>query len=242
MSTWKLSETEKENAIHNIVRNGVVSPADKIKEFLNAGKRCRLHVLFFGVGDCLFLGILITVCLWLLLLQFHIQTILCSVFACSPFAYIALFFLTTWKEHMVQLYEMKMSCHYTIRQVTAWRMIYFGFGNMLINTAVLALFVHMQNSFVPFWKTLGLSFASLFLYGIMMLFFQIKGRLYLSVAIPPVIWTVLNLLVILNYGVQVEKVLLNLANGLVLVFLFVTCMAYLVMLYSFSTTKCMGAL
>lgn len=237
MNTWKLSDIEKEKAIQDIVQHGVVSPADRIKELLNVSKACPFRVLFFGVGDCLFLGVLITVCVGLFLLQFNMQTILCSVFALSPFAYIISFFLTTWKEYIVQLYEVKMSCHYTIRQVTALRMIYFSLGNMLINTAILALFVQTQTTFIPFWKTLGLSFSSLFLYGVIMMLFQIKGNLYLSVAIPPVIWGLLNLLVIMCYGEQMEKTLYNLTGGLVLVFVFATCILYLFMLYSFSTTK-----
>lgn len=237
MYTWKLSETEKETAIRNIVRNGVVSPADRRKEFLEIWKLCRFHILFFGVGDCLFLGILVTVCLWLFLMQLQTRTILCSVFAFSPFAYIAIFLFTSWKERILQLYEIKMSCHYTIRQVTALRMIYFSFGNMCINTVLLTLFVQTQNRLLPFWKTLGLSFTSLFLYGILMLFFQIKGKESLSVAVPPILWGLLNLLVVFNYGIQVENILLNLADGLVLLFLGLTCLVYVFLLYSFSITK-----
>lgn len=237
MNTWKLSETEKEKAIQNIVRQGVVSPADKIKEVLNASRACSFRILFFGVEDCLFLGILITICLWLFLLQFHTKTILCSVFALSPFAYISCFVLTTWKEHLVQLYEVKMSCHFTIRQVIALRMIYLSFGNMLINTIALSLFVQTQTIVIPFWKTLGLSFTSLFLYGVLMLFFQVNGRMVLSVAIPSIVWGLCNLFITICYGERMEKLLLNLTD--VLVFIIVSCsfIAYLFMFYYFFTTR-----
>lgn len=237
MNTWKLSEIEKEKAIENIVKHGVVTPADRIRELREVSRACPFRVLFFGASDCLFLGVLITVCLWLFLLSFDTKIILCSVFALSPFAYISSYFLTAWKEHIVQLYEVKMSCHYTIRQVTALRMMYFSLGNMLINTVCLYLFIQTQTILIPFWKTLGLSFSSLFLYGAIMLFFQIKGKLYLSIAIPPFVWGLLNLAVIMLYGEQLEKLFLNLAGGLVLIILLVTCVVYLFMLYSFSTTK-----
>lgn len=234
MNTWKLSEIEKESAIQNIVRRGTVSPADRIKALLDAGKTCPFGVLFFGVGDCLFLGVLITVCLWLFFLQWNTQMILCSVFALSPFAYISSFLLTTWKEHIVQLYEVKMSCHYTIRQITALRMIYFSLGNMFLNTAALLLFVPARAAFIPFWKTLGLSFSSLFLYGVILLLFQIRGSLRLSAAMPPLAWILLNCSVAMYYGERMEKMLLNLAGGLVFILVAATCMAYLLMLYSFS--------
>ena len=237
MNTWKLSETEKEKAIQNIVQHGVVSPADKIKEILDVSRSCSFRILFFGVEDCLFLGILITICLWFFLLQFHTKTILCSVFALSPFAYISCFVLTTWKEHLVQLYEVKMSCHFTIRQVIALRMIYLSLGNMLINTIALSFFVQTQNTVIPFWKTLGLSFTSLFLYGIFLLFFQIKGRMYLSVAVPSVIWGVCNLFITIYYGNRLEKMLLSLTDTVVFIIVSCSLIAYVFMLYYFFTTK-----
>lgn len=237
MNTWKLSEIEKEKAIQNIVQQGVVSPADKIREVLNASRSCSFRILFFGVEDCLFLGILVTICLWLFLLQFNTKTILCSVFALSPFAYISCFILTTWKEHLVQLYEVKMSCHFTIRQVIALRMIYLSFGNMLINTIALSLFVQTQTTVIPFWKTLGLSFTSLFLYGVLMLSFQIKGRMYLSIAIPSIIWGLCNLFITFYYGNRVERLLLNLTGTLVLIIVSCSFIAYLFMLYYFFTTR-----
>lgn len=240
MNTWKLSEIEKEKAIQRIVRQGIVSPADRIREIVTASKACSFRTLFFGVGDCLFLGMLITLCLWSFLLRFTIKTILCSVFALSPFAYISCFLLTTWKEHLVQLYEVKMSCHFTIRQVIALRMIYLSFGNMLINTAALSLFAQTQAAVLPFWKTLGLSFAALFLYGVFMLFFQIKGRMVLSAAIPAVVWGLFSFFITVCYGNRVETLLLNLTGTLV--FLVASCSfaAYLFMLYRFFTTRHQG--
>lgn len=237
MNTWKLSETEKEKAIQNIVRQGVVSPVDKIKEAVNVSRACSFRILFFGVQDCLFLGVLITVCLWLFLLQFNIKTILCSVFALSPFAYISCFALATWKEHLVQLYEIKMSCHFTIRQVIALRMIYLSFGNMLINIIVLSLMVKTQTAVIPFWKTLGLSFTSLFLYGILMLLFQVKGQIYLSVSIPAIIWVLCNLFITIYCGKQAERLLLNLTDTLILIIVSCSFIAYLFMLYYFFTAR-----
>lgn len=238
MNTWKLSENEKEKAIRNIVQQGTVSPMDKIREIFRVSRVCSFRILFFGVEDCLFLGILLTVCLWLFFVQFNTKTIVCSVFAISPFAYLSCFVFTTWKEHLVQLYEVKMSCYFTIRQVIALRMIYLSFGNMVINTIALLLLAQTQTAVIPFWKTLGLSFTSLFLYGVLMLFFQIKGRIYLSAAIPSVIWGVCNLLLTICYGKQVERLLLNLTGTLVLLIVSCSFVAYLLMIYYFFATKC----
>lgn len=237
MNTWKLSEIEKEKAVQNIVRQGVVSPIDNIREVWNVSKVCSLRILFFGVEDCVFLGGLITICLWLFCLQLNMKTILCSVFSLSPFAYISCFAFTMWKEHLIQLYEVKMSCHFTIRQIIALRMLYLSLGNMLMNTLVLSLFVRTQTTVITFWKTLGLSFASLFLYGLFMLFFQLKGRRYLSVALPSILWIVCNLCLTIWYGERIEKLFLNLADLLVVMIVGCLFVAYLCMLYCFFTRR-----
>lgn len=236
MNTWKLSENEKEKAIQNIVRQGVISPMDKIKELCHAGKVCSFRILFFGVEDCIFLGMLLTVCLWLFWVEFNTRNILCTVFALSPFAYVSCYVLTTWKEHLVQLYEIKMSCRYTLRQVIALRMIYLSFANMLLNTIVLTFVVQTQ-TILPFWKTLGLSFSSLFLYGVLMLFFQIKGHIGLSVAIPSVVWGLGNWILSVSYGNRVEKLLLNLTDTLVWMIVSGLLIAYLIFFYRFFTTS-----
>lgn len=116
-------------------------------------------------------------------------------------------------------------------------MIYLSFVNMLINTIALSLFVQTQTTIIPFWKTLGLSFTSLFLYGAFMLFFQVKGRVVLSVTIPSIVWGLCNLFITVCYGERMEKLLLNLTG--ILVFFIVSCsfIAYLFMFYYFFTTR-----
>lgn len=236
MNTWKLSEVEKEKSIQAIVHEGVISPAAKIREMGHVSRACSLRTLFFGVEDCLFLGILLTLCLWLFLLPFHPKTILCTVFGLSPFAYIVCFILTTWKEHLVQLFEIKMCCFYTLRQVIALRMIYLSLGNMFINIITLSFLPHTQSTVIPFWKTLGLSFTALFLYGILMLFFQVKGRTCLSIALPAIIWGLCNLFINFYCGNQVEKLLWHLTDTFIFIVVSCSFIAYLFMLYYFFTT------
>ncbi len=239
----KLSETQREAAIQDIVRQGVISPADRIMKLLNVALKCPFRILFFGVGDCLFLGVLITACLWLFLMQLDTKVILCCVFALSPFVYIISFLLTSWKEYALQLYEIRSSCRYTMRQVAALRMICFSFINMMINAAALMLLVKMQTSFIPFWKALGLSFASLFIYGFMMLFFHIKGKSFLSALIPPMLWCVFSLAAVMFCGSRIETLLTGMAGGAVAALLIAACAAYLLIFYfftfsSFSATEC----
>lgn len=240
MSIQKLSEIEKDSAVRQIVQNGVVSPMDKIRKIIHIWQMCTFRTLFFGVGDCLFFGLLIAASLWLILLRADSKVIVCLIFSVSPFAYIASYLLTTWKEHLLQLYEIKMACRYTIRQVSAFRMLYFSGANLLLNVFMISVLVRFQFSGVAFWKTLGLSFSAVFLYGLLMLAFQIKGKPYLTMLIPPVLWATVNTFVVAFYGEKLEGILLGLANGLVVIIMIALIVTYLITLYGFIISQTKG--
>ena len=235
----KLSEAELDFAISEIVKKGVIKPSDKFNKMLELRRACTLNTLFFGVSDCFLLGILMAACLWLLLIQAGSQVIICTVFAVSPFAYIAAYFLTSWKEYRLQLYDIKMTCRYTIRQISALRMICFSGTNVCLNVLMLALLMRFQFTVITFWKILGLSFASIFLYGIIMLVFQIKSRPYFTTILPPVLWGIISALVIAFYGEKIERMLLNLAGSLLFIIMVSLFVGYFIATYVFfiSNTK-----
>lgn len=237
MSIQKLSEAEKDFAINEIVKKGVVKPGDKFRKIFEVRRACTFHTLFFGVGDCFLLGFLVAACIWLLLIQAGSQVIICMVFAVSPFAYIASYLLTSWKEHRLQLYDIKMTCRYTVRQVSAFRMICFSGTNIFLNVLMLSLLMRFQLPAIAFWKVLGLSFVSIFLYGIIMLIFQIKGMPYLTTVLPPVLWGIINAFVIAFYGERLEIMLLNLAGSLVFTITVIAFAGYLIALFVFFISK-----
>ncbi len=237
MNIQKLSEAEKDSAISEIVEKGVIKPGDRFRKMLEVRRVCTFRTLFFGVGDCFLLGILIAACIWLLLIQAGSQVIICMVFAVSPFAYIASYLLTSWKEHRLQLYDIKMTCRYTVRQVSAFRMIFFSGTNMFLNVLMLSLLMWFQLPDIAFWKVTGLSFASIFLYGMIMLVFQIKGMPYLTMVLPPVLWGVINTFVIAFYGEGLEAVLLDLAGSLVFIITVIVFVGYLIALFVFFISK-----
>lgn len=226
----KLSGNEKDITINEIVKNGIIKPSDKLRKMLDVKHICTFRTIFFGVGDCLFLGLLAAVCLWFFLIQADSQVMVCLIFAFSPFAYMVSYLLTAWKEHLLQLYEVKMTCKYTIRQISAFRMIYFSGFNIFLNVLLLSALIKFWFSAVIFWKILGLSFSAVFLYGIIMLVFQIKGKPYLTIIVPPVLWGIVNAWMIAFYGEKLENALLNLAGSLVAAIMAAVFMIYLFML------------
>ena len=237
MNIQRLSETEKDLAIQKIVKKGIITSGDRFRKIMDIKRVCTFRTLFFGVGDCLFIGLLIAVCLWMLLMQADPQVIIGIIFTISPFAYITLYALTTWKEHVIQLYEVKMTCRYTFRQISAIRMMYFSGINMILNVLMLSWLLTFKLSFVLFWKAMGLSFAAVFLYGVIMLIFRIKGKPYLTAAFPPALWVTVNALVIAFYGEQMEQMLLDLAGVLVFIIAVVMCVIYFAVLFHFFVSR-----
>ena len=237
MNIQRLSENEKDIAIQKIINKGIITPGDRFRKIMDIKRVCTFRTMFFGVGDCLFIGLLIAVCLWMLLIQADSQVIICIIFAISPFAYISSYVLTTWKEHVIQLYGVKMTCRYTIRQISAFRMMYFSGINMILNVLMLIWLLTFKLSAVWFWKAMGLSFAAVFLYGSIMLIFQIRGKTYLTAALPPALWVTVNALVIAFYGEQTEQMLLDLAGILVLIIAVTMCIVYFASLFHFFISR-----
>lgn len=237
MNIQRLSETERDLAIQKIIKKGIITPGDRLRKIMDIKRVCTFRTLFFGMGDCLFIGLLIAVCLWMLLMQADPQVIICIIFTISPFAYISLYALTTWKEHVIQLYEVKMTCRYTFRQFSAFRMMYFSGINMVLNVLMLSWLLTFKITVVLFWKAMGLSFAAVFLYGAIMLIFQIKGKPYLTAAFSPAFWITINALVITFYGEQMEQMLLDLAGVLVLIIAVVMCLIYFAALLHFFESR-----
>lgn len=233
----KLSTTEKELAIKKIVQQGVVTPWDRIRNVLNMNNVCSLKFLFWGIGDCLFFSVLIAACLWMFLIQLDSKVIVCMIFSVSPFAYIFLYALTSWKEHILYLYEMRMTCKYTIKQITVIRMIYFSAINMILNVLILGCFSQSFNAPIGLLKVIGLSFTSVFLYGSIMLFVQLRKNTFWATTFTPVFWIVFNTMIIFFYGERIEQFLLNLTNSIVISFTVISLGIYLFVLFRYALSK-----
>ena len=136
------------------------------------------------MGDCIFLGLLIAFTGWVILLQADEKFICCVLFGISPFAYMAAYLLASWKEYQQQMYEMKMVCLYSLYQVTALRMLYFSILNLILNSAILAIIKEFHFMKIDFWRMLGISFSSIFIYLILILTFKFKGKRRLSYVMP----------------------------------------------------------
>ena len=231
MNTEMLSEDKKDLAIQEIIEKGLISPHDRFKKLKAAFRFCIPKYLFFDMGDCVFIGLLAAFTGWVVLWRVNENFLCCSLLFASPFAYMAVYLFTTWKEYQQQMYEMKMVCFFDLYQVTALRMLYFSSLNLVMNFIILFSERSFFHSEQLFWRLLGVSFSAIFLYGILLILFQSKVQGRKSFILPPFLWIMINSIAVLFLKERMEKFIMKLSVSIVCTVTAVLLLLYLAALY-----------
>lgn len=183
------NEEERRRAVRAIVDEGLPPQ----------GKRWEipLSVLFFGVGDCLFLAVLITgICFVpLAAAVFQRSPLAPLLFLLSPLLYASLQFLTMWKEFSTCTLEWKQTCRIPFRALTALRMLVFGGVSVMVCVPADVLLWELSRHRAALPWMLGVSFSSLFLYAALSLFCQRFRRREMMLA-APALWLALGILLL----------------------------------------------
>lgn len=179
------TQEEKDRAIGAILDQGLTRP-------MGLARRARtlpVGALFFGVGDAVFLAVLLTLlCLVPAALAAAQQSPLAPVlFLFSPFLYGALQSLTLWKEAQCGTLEWKQTCRVSFRVVAALRMLCFGGASVLVSVGACVLLWTLSGRTVSLLWLLGLSCSSLFLYAALSLALESLGR-WRGILTPPLLW------------------------------------------------------
>ena len=231
MNTKMLSEDKKNLAIQEIIEKGLISPHERFKKLKAAFRFCIPKYLFFDMGDCIFIGLLAAFTGWVVLWRINENFLCCSLLFASPFAYMAVCLFTTWKEYQQQMYEIKMVCFFDLYQVTVLRMLYFSSLNLVLNFMILLSERSLFHSELLFWRLLGVSFSAIFLYGLLLLLFQCRGRGRKSFILPPFFWMTTNSIAFLFWNERIEKFIMELSVTVVYTVTVVLLLLYLAALY-----------
>ena len=173
---------EREASIRLILDNGLPEREGLLRAF----RHVPLGALFAGMGDCLFLSLLISL-LCLLpasALASERAPLAPLLFLLSPAFYALLHLLTSWKERMSGTLEWKRTCRVNFRAVNALRMLCFGGVALLLCVPQCLLLWRVVGKSVSLLWMMGVSFSSLFLYGLLTL-----SALNWAVWLPPLLWT-----------------------------------------------------
>lgn len=179
MSIKMLNEEEKKHSIHFIVDNGIPQKKHLQVRIPQLIRAVGLRNLFWGTWDCLFLALLggITLGVLLAVPAVMYQPLLpLALLLVSPAVYGLLHYLTMWKEKQIGLYEIKMTCHYTLKELTALRMAFFGGTSALVDAVFVLCIGRQADLTLSFFQMLGISLSALFLYGTATLFLLAHAR------------------------------------------------------------------
>lgn len=188
-----LSDNEKHESIKFIVQNGMPEKQRLRSALPEAFRTVGLRGMFFGVGDCVFLAVLVSALLWFCILSVAKMNgvFLYVLFTISPLMYAALHFLTVWKEMMTGTYELMMTFRCSLRQVTVLRMLVFGGLSVVLTVLTGAIVDVISSGGIPLLRSMSISFSALFLFASIQLVVDWKLSIQTSRIIVPAIWVVL---------------------------------------------------
>lgn len=185
---------QRDRAVAAILAQGLPPREPLGKRILRTARTLPPSVLFFGVGDCLFLAVLLAlVCLtpaaWAVAQREALPSLL---FLFSPALYALLQGLTQWKEGMSHTMEWKQACRISLPTLTAWRMLVFGGVAVVLCVPGNLLLWQLRGGQDSLLWMLAVSCSSLFLYAALSLFCQGRGGKR-GVLLPPLVWVAVGL-------------------------------------------------
>lgn len=140
-----------------------------------------LRVIFRGQAEVLFLALAAICCTVYYLLGLRhslLETgsIFCVLFTASPALYLLLCLLGLWKERLSSVFDMKMTCKYTVCHLTVFRMLTFSCVSIVWNLAAAAACT-AAGLCTDFWRMFMVSSSGLFLFSALLLYSLLPGGL-----------------------------------------------------------------
>lgn len=192
------SEEEKNGAVMKILDTAMPQRNGIWRELYRTANTVGLRTLFFGVGDCFFLAVLVLcVCL------FPAATVLVNavriapcLFLLSPAFYALAHLLTMWKEYQTRTLEWKQTWRVSFRTIMTLRMLVLGAVSVVGSILICAVLWSLSRQMVSFVWMLSVAFSALFLYGGSSLLCQ---RLWgmRAVLLVPSVWILVSLVPVL---------------------------------------------
>ncbi|MCL2109085.1 MAG: hypothetical protein FWH20_07045 [Oscillospiraceae bacterium] len=155
-----MNESKKNASIDYILAQGLVAPQttrSRIAEmFRNLGLRC----IFWDTGYSLLFAALTFALVMALFVVVPYDYRFSAAVAVAPLFFLLINLFTETSERACGLYEIKQTCRYTIRQITALRVLYYSVVGAVF-TAIIAV-IKMETAY-EFFSILTLCLAALFI-------------------------------------------------------------------------------
>jgi len=201
-----ITPDEKDRAIESILAQGLTRPVSTWVFLLNMYHSLGLRVIFWESGPAVLASVVIAAAYIMLglmplaLIEDRIAitlNIYSSLFLFAPALFIGLTLSTEAMERFGGIYELRMTCKYTIRQIMAFRLLCFSLIGTVFTVVGSALICRITETGY-FLQLLSLALCSLFLCSLLIIcaMRRWRGGWYIGAAV----WTVGGMLPIMIFG------------------------------------------
>ena len=230
------SSRMRERSIKTIVRKGMGRRPGLIWTLVAMVRSLGLRNLLFGLWDCVFIGLILTVAVWATVFGSFMKTawpsrvdrifgLVVPIFVCSPALFLVVHLLVVLKERNLNTLNLIRTCRWSFRQIAAVRMLLFGMVSMMISSLATVLLARTTNPGLSTMTLLGISFSSLFLFSLAQIWVEEHMHGELSICLVLGLWIVLGMMLYLTRFATAPILVsippaLSLATGLVLLTIF----------------------
>lgn len=199
MNIIELSQDEKERAIEDILSKGLSKPKSLWGYLCEIYCALGFRYIFLDTGLAIIMTVVATIGFIRLYPMSLEQYPYATLFALAPvfFLFVVLFAETI--ERVSGLYELKMTCKYTVQQITAFRVLCFSLMGAMFCTLTSLHFSRLPITY-DFFRVFSLSLCALFLCAFLTIFIMRRFTRDWIYFIAMLLWTAIGFLPVRIFG------------------------------------------
>ena len=226
--------TQKDISIDYILDKGLQKKRSLWSMLTEIYRTLGFRLVFWDTAQAFVLTAL-TLTGLLLFLPFSAQTLQHTLlFGCSPLLFVVVVFFSETIERVDGLYELKLTCKYTIRQIVAFRILFFSLLGIVFSVG---LTVYSANNSFEVLRLLPLSLSALFICSFICLSLVRRFSGKLTYAIAALLWAVISFVPALAIGEKWELFLSGLPVAITVCVLVLSCVLFLVELKKYMVSS-----
>ncbi len=223
MNMIELSHDEKDRAIEEILSKGLSKPRSLWGYLCEIYCALGLRYIFLDTAQ----SILITVTAVIgFAMLYPLVSEYAALFAAAPVFFVCIVLSTETIERGSGLYELKMACKYTIRQIAAFRVLCFSLMSAA-GCSLISLYFSRQPVAYDFFRAFSLSLCALFLCSFLTIFLMRRFNWkWIHFSVIP-LWISIGILPVWIWGSQWELFLSQIPVAITILVTVIACALFL---------------
>ncbi len=226
MNIMEPSRAERDKAIEEILLKGLSKPQSLWQGLLEMYRVLGLRYIFCDTAYATIMSMVVTVGFIILYPLLPEQYTYATLFAVAPVFFILVVIFTETIEKVSGLYELKMTCKYTVQQITAFRVLCFSLIGALF-CAFTNLYFSWRLAEEDLFRAFALSFCAMFLCAFLTMFILQRSNWKWNHFFVMLLWIILNLLPAQIWGEKWEAFLAQIPVALTILVAAAACTLFL---------------